>query len=127
MEERTKAIASGEAKIWRAGWVADYPDPENFLSLFYSGNVAENTQMNTFNFKSASYDEMFEAANREQDAEKRASLYQQCDQMVIDQAAVIPILTDDHVVMINARVRNFKASPLESLNLTSVYIKAPLK
>ena len=83
--------------------------------------------MNTFNFKSASYDEMFEAANREQDAEKRASLYQQCDQMVIDQAAVIPILTDDHVVMINARVRNFKASPLESLNLTSVYIKAPLK
>lgn len=127
LEERTKAIASGEAKIWRAGWVADYPDPENFLSLFYSGNVAENTQMNTFNFKSASYDEMFEAANREQDAEKRGSLYQQCDQMVIDQAAVIPILTDDHVVMINARVRNFKASPLESLNLTSVYIKAPLK
>lgn len=126
LEEREKAIASGAAKIWRAGWVADYPDPENFLSLFYGGNVDENmSQMNPFNFKSTKFDELFDAANREEDPVKQEKLYQQCDQLVIDEAAVIPILTDDHVVMINARIRNFKASPLESLNLTSVYIKTP--
>lgn len=126
LEEREKAIASGAAKIWRAGWVADYPDPENFLSLFYGGNVDENmSQMNPFNFKSTKFDALFEAANREEDPVKQEKLYQQCDQLVIDEAAVIPILTDDHVVMINARIRNFKASPLESLNLTSVYIKTP--
>jgi len=127
LEERMQAIASGEAKIWRARWVADYPDAENFLGLFYGGNVGENvSQMNPFNYRSDKFDALFEAASREEDAEKREKLYQQCDQMVIDEAVVIPVLTDDHVVMINARVRNFKASPLESLNLTSVYIKQPL-
>lgn len=120
LEERIQAIASGEAKIWRAGWVADYPAPENFLGLFYGGNFGE------FKYQSDKFDELFVAASREEDAVKREKLYQQCDQMVIDDAAVIPVLTDDHVVMINARVRNFKASPLESLNLTSVYIKQPL-
>ncbi len=128
LDERKKAIASGEAKIWRAGWVADYPDPENFLALFYGGNMGENLyQVNPFHFRSPKFDELFEAASHEEDARKREKLYQQCDQIVIDEAAVIPILTDDHVVMINARVRNFKASALESLNLTSVYIKVPLK
>lgn len=128
LEERARAIASGEAKIWRAGWVADYPDPENFLGLFYGGNAGENLlQMNPFHFQSEEFDRLFEAAGREQDPAKREKLYQQCDQLVVDQAAVIPVLTDDHVVMINARVRNFKASPLESLDLTSVYIKEPLK
>jgi peptide/nickel transport system substrate-binding protein len=132
LNERKQAIANGSAKIWRAGWVADYPDPENFLALFYGGNVDENAgenvyQVNQFNFRSAKFDELFEAANSEEDAAKREKLYQQCDQIVIDEAAVIPVLTDDHVVMINARVRNFKASALESLNLTSVYIKTPLK
>ena len=127
-EEREQAIASGVAKIWRAGWVADYPDPENFLGLFYGGNVGENeSQINSFNFRSSKFDELFEAASTEEDAAIREKLYQQCDQIVIDEAAVIPILTDDHVVMINARIRNFKASPLESLNLTSVYIKTPAK
>lgn len=127
-KEREAAIANGKAKIWRSGWVADYPDPENFLSLFYGANVGENSsQMNAFKFKSAEFDKLFEAASREEDPVKRARLYNQCDQIVIDQAAVIPMLTDDHVVMINARVRNFKASPLESLNLTSVYIKSPQK
>jgi peptide/nickel transport system substrate-binding protein len=128
LDEREKAIASGRAKIWRAGWVADYPDPENFLGMFYGGNVGERvSQMNPIKFKSKTFDELFEAASHEEDAEKREKLYQQCDQIVVDEAALIPILTDDHVVMINARVRNFKASPLESLNLTSVYIKTPLK
>ena len=128
LEEREQAIASGVAKVWRAGWVADYPDPENFLALFYGGNVGDNkSQINSFNFKSSKFDRLFEAASTEEDPTVREKLYQQCDQIVIDEAAVIPILTDDHVVMINARVRNFKASPLESLNLTSVYIKNPVK
>lgn len=127
-EEREAAIANGTAKIWRAGWVADYPDPENFLGLFYGGNVNGNSsQVNAFKFRSAHFDKLFIQACSEENPEKRMKLFNLCDQVVIDEAAVMPILTDDHVVMINARVRNFKASPLEALNLTSVYIKAPAR
>ena len=124
IEERDNAIASGKAKIWRSGWIADYPDPENFLTLFYGGNIRENaTMVNAFRFQSDEYDALFEKALMENDPAKRIDLLVQCDQLVIDKAAVMPILTGDHIVMINARVRNFKASPMENIDLNSVFIK----
>ncbi len=124
IEEREKAIANGEAKIWRSGWIADYPDPENFLGLFYSGNLEGGSSMvNSFKFSNEEFDRMFEAAASESDPAKRAELLVKCDQIVIDQAAVMPVLTGDHIVMINARVRDFAVSPMEVFNLTRVFIK----
>jgi peptide/nickel transport system substrate-binding protein len=126
LSEREAAIQAGTAKIWRSGWIADYPDPENFLTQFYGGNISENaTMVNSFKFRNETYDKLFSKAQTEIDPEKRIALLLQCDQMVIDQAATMPILTDDHIVMLNARVREFKASPLENINLTRVYIKEP--
>jgi peptide/nickel transport system substrate-binding protein len=126
LSEREAAIQSGKAKIWRSGWIADYPDPENFLTQFYGGNISENaTMVNSFKFRNEAYDKLFSKAQTEIDPEKRVALLIQCDQMVIDQAATMPILTDDHIVMLNARIRDFEASPLENLNLTRVYIKEP--
>lgn len=126
LEEREAAVQSGKAKIWRAGWIADYPDAENFLTLFYGGNITDNASMvNSFKYNDEAYNKLFEEAQKEVDAEKRTALLVKCDQMVIDQAAVMPIITDDHIVMINARVRGFEASPLESIDLTNVFIKEP--
>jgi ABC-type oligopeptide transport system substrate-binding subunit len=127
IEERTEAIVNGKAKVWRAGWIADYPDPENFLAIFYGDNTGVDGMMNSFNFKSDAYDAMYEKAVSEPDAEKRTQLLLKCDQMVIDEAAVMPLMTDDNIVMLNARVRDFKANAMESLNLTEVFIKEPKK
>jgi len=126
MDERKNAIASGKAKIWREGWIADYPDAENFLALFYAGNISNNaTMVNTFKFKSDEFDKLFLKALSETNPEKRTELLVQCDQMVIDKAAVMPIMTDDHVVMVNARIKNFEANPLEAIFLRDVFIKEP--
>lgn len=81
--------------------------------------------VNAFKFQSDAYDALFEKALMEPDFRKRMELLAKCDQMVIDMAAVMPILTDDHVVMVNSRVRNFEANPMESLFLTEVFIKEP--
>ena len=124
IEEREEAIANGTAKIWRAGWVADYPDAQNFLNLFYGGNLqGHSTMINSFKFQNPQFDEVFEQASSESDQAKRSELLAKCDQIVVDQAAVLPILTDDHIVMVNARVRNFEANPMETLYLTDVFIK----
>ncbi|MFT5779450.1 MAG: oligopeptide transport system substrate-binding protein [Crocinitomicaceae bacterium] len=125
--EREKAIVDGKAKIWRSGWIADYPGPENFLGLFYSGNLESSSMVNSFKFSNADFDKAFEAASSEGDLAKRAGYLVKCDQIVIDQAATMPVLTGAHIVMINARVRNFAASPMESLNLTGVFIKEQKK
>lgn len=124
LEERSAAISSGKAKIWRAGWIADYPDPANFLAQFYGNNMQEQaTLVNDFNYKNQAFDALYEKALIEKDDTKRMNMFVACDQMVIDTAPVIPIMTDDHIVIINARVRDFSATQMETLNLTNVYIK----
>jgi len=128
IDEREEAIANGTAKIWRSGWIADYPDPENFLGLFYSGNLeGGSSSVNSFKFSNEAFDKLFEAAASESDPAKRMEILVKCDQMVVDQAAVMPVLTDDHIVMINARVRDFAASPMEVFSLTNVFIKEQRK
>lgn len=126
IDERNEAIANESAKIWRSGWVADYPDAENFLSIFYSGNISENNAaVNSFRFNNAEYDALFEKALRELNTEKRNALLVKCDQMIVDQAPVMPVLTDDFIIMVNARVRDFKTNSMESLDFSEIYIKEP--
>jgi peptide/nickel transport system substrate-binding protein len=129
IDEREEAIASGKAKIWRSGWIADYPDAENFLTMFYGANIRDNASslVNAFHYQNDQYDALFKKALVESDPDKRNALLVKCDQLIIDDAAVMPIMTDDHVVMINARVRDFKATPMEDLNITSVFIKEARK
>lgn len=68
-------IRSGNAQLFSWGWSADYPDPENFLSMFYSKNgMATQGGENTTNYANPRFDALFESLkNRPNDAE-RASL-----------------------------------------------------
>jgi len=126
IDERNKAVASGKAAIWVSGWIADYPDPESFLSLFYGGNIKANSKfVNPFKYKNPEFDKTYIAAARELDAQKRLSLMVACDQMVIDDAVVIPMITDDFITMINSRVRDFETNSLEVLDFSSIFIKDP--
>ena len=127
LAEREKAIASGKAKIWRSGWLADYSDPENFLSLFYSGkNLTNSAQVNNFRFRNKVYDALFEAALKELDEQERNDLLATCDQMIIDEAPVMPIMTDDFMVMINTRIQDFKTNSMENLDFSELFIREPL-
>lgn len=123
-EDREKLILDATAIFWRAGWVADYPDPENFLNLFYSGNIGENSStINPFKYKNPEFDAMFEKALAETDDEKRMNLFAQCDQIIIDDAAVMPLVTDDFVTMVNLKVRKFVTNEVEQLDFSRIFIK----
>ena len=75
IEERDVAIEKGETTIWLAGWIADYPDPENFLSLFYGGNMdANNMTVNGFKFNNSEFNNLYVQALGEIDPEKRTKL-----------------------------------------------------
>jgi oligopeptide transport system substrate-binding protein len=98
------------------------------LSLFYGGNIHENSaDVNAFKFRNKQYDSLFEKALRELDEKKRNDLFAKCDQMIVDQAPVLPILTDDFMVMINARIRDFQTNSMENLDFSSIFIKEPRK
>lgn len=125
LQERGDAIVSGKAKMWRGGWVADYPDPENFLCLFYGGNINNNsaTGINDFKFNNKDFDLLYEKSLKELNNERRNELMIGCDQLLVDHAAVMPIMTDDFIVMVNVRVKDFKTNALQSLDFSEIYIK----
>lgn len=126
IDERNAAVSSGKAAVWASGWIADYPDPETFLSLFYGGNIKANSKfINPFKYQSAEFDKTYLAAARELDPAKRLELMIKCDQLIIDDAVVMPVLGDDFITMINSRIRNFETNPLELLDFSNIFIKEP--
>lgn len=118
-------LESGHSLFWRAGWIADYPDPETFLTLLYSGHIPANLNdrsfVNTTRFRNARYDSLFQAALREIDDAKRASLYMQADQIAIDEGAIMPIFYDESYRLIQKNVKNFPINAMEYRDATSVY------
>lgn len=126
IDERNEAVSSGKAAIWVSGWIADYPDAESFLSLFYGGNIKNNSKyVNPFKYKSAAFDKLYREAAAESNAGKRNTLLYACDQLIVDDAVVIPMITDDFITMINSRVREFETNSLETLDFSSIFIKEP--
>src|SRR5690606_15591090 len=88
--------SSGELDIFRASWIADYPDAENYLSLFYSPNFSPNGP-NYMHFKNATYDSIYEKSLTVSDIQERKHLYRQMDSIIIDEAPVVPLFYDKAV------------------------------
>ncbi|MCW3084762.1 MAG: oppA [Bacteroidetes bacterium] len=125
--ENIESVATGKAQLWRAGWSADYPDPETFLTLLYSKHIpdkaADKSYLNTSRYKSARFDSLFNAALQEVDEAKRMDLYRQADQQQIDDGAIMPIFYDENYRLVQKNVKNFPANAMEYRDFTSVYIE----
>ncbi len=65
-------LRSGNIQLFRLSWVGDYPDAENFLQLFYSGNVGGS---NRVAFSDKKYDKMYEEIKNLPNTDKRTKLY----------------------------------------------------
>lgn len=119
--EREDAVKSGKAFIWRAGWVADYPDPISFLTMLYSGRSSSND----FHYSNDEFNQKYEQALKEKDQEKRNALLRSCAKKIMDDAVVVPLMNDNMLIMVNARVKGVVANPMELLDFSEVYIKEP--
>ena len=116
---------TGKSLFWRTSWVADYPDPESFLTVLYGkhvpANLYERSYVNSVRYQSVKFDSLFELALREQDGAKRLQLYAAADQVQVDDAAIMPIYYHENYRLIQQWVKNFDANPLEYRDLTNVY------
>lgn len=108
---------TGKAIFWRAGWVADYPDPENFLTLCYGKHVPEKVTdkayLNAFRYKNPAYDKLFETALATTDFERRNRIYEQLDQIVVRDAVMLPISYTINRRLIQPYVKNFPINGME--------------
>lgn len=118
---------TGKALFWRAGWVADYPDPENFLNLFWSVHIppklSDKAYLNAIRYKSEKFDKLFTQALQTVDEQQRNLLYQQADQTAMDDAALMPIFYYKDHRLLQKNVRNFPQNAMEYRNLRDVYFQ----
>jgi oligopeptide transport system substrate-binding protein len=105
-------------EMFTLGWVADYPDPHNFLDiLFYTGS--EN---NIFEYSNPSLDALLDQAAIEQDKAIRLAMYQQAEQLVVDDAPCLPLFHGANHILVEPYVKGYELSPLGIPDLSNVYI-----
>ncbi|MCW8982166.1 MAG: ABC transporter substrate-binding protein [Altibacter sp.] len=111
--------SSGELDIFRASWIADYPDAENYLSLFYSPNFTPNGP-NYTHFKSAVFDSLYQRSLTLSNIEDRKVLYTKMDSIVISEAPIVPLFYDMAVRFVNKKVSGLGINPQNFLILKRV-------
>ncbi len=111
--------AKSQALFFRASWIADYPDAENYLSVFYGKNPAPP---NYTRYKNPVFDQLYEKAMQTEDDEARYALYQQMDRLIIEDAPVVPLWYDQAIHLVNTNVQNMEANSLNLLELRRVSV-----
>jgi len=111
--------AKSQALFFRGSWIADYPDAENYLSVFYSRNPAPP---NYTRYNNPQFDALYEIALTEINDSVKQDLYRQMDRLIISDAPVVPLWYDEVFRLVNPRIKNFHANGLNLLELRRVKI-----
>lgn len=109
--------SNSKALFFRGSWIADYPDAENYLSVFYSKNPAPP---NYTRYSNPQFDKVFEQALGETNDSLRYRLYRQADQIMIQDAPVVPLWYDVVVHLVQPEITGFPANALNLLELRHV-------
>ncbi len=106
--------ATSRAPFFRASWIADYPDAENYLSVFYSKNPAPP---NYTRFQDPTFDRIMDQAMLETNDSVRNRLYQAADQRIMELAPVVPLWYDQVIHLVQPEIKGFEANSLNLLEL----------
>ena len=111
-----KKLQTDPFPIFRSGWGADYPDPDNFMKLFTStsGN-------NHGRWKNPRYDQLLELAARELDAKKRSRLYDEAQKLLTEvDVAVVPLYWKAEATMLNPKFTGLEYNSMARMDLRHV-------
>jgi oligopeptide transport system substrate-binding protein len=105
--------------IFRHGWGADFPDPDNFANMFtsYSGN-------NFTHWKNKEYDALIEKAAAEASPAKRVPLYNKAQKLLTEEAvAIVPLFQESINLLVAPKVKGLSINALGLLKISKVEIK----
>lgn len=114
-----QARSKGKLEMFRSNWIADYPDAENYLSLFYSKNFSP-TGPNYTHFYSPTFDSLYENSFFINDAQKRGEIYQSMDSLVMSKHPLIPLYYDQVLRFSHKNVQGLNLNPFNVLKLKKI-------
>lgn len=113
------AAAEGKLFFFRKSWIGDYPDPENFMALFYSKHFSPGGP-NYTHFHHDEFDRLYERCLVEQNDSVRSDLFLRMDQLIVDQSPVVPLYYDRIVRLVKKNIEGLMVDPTNTLNLERV-------
>ena len=114
-----EAKSNGKLQLFRASWVADYPDPENYLLPYQSDNFSPNGP-NYTHFNSNTFDQGYKAVAEELDTNHRNAMISRLDQQLVDQAPFILLYYDEVLRFVHPNVEGMIPNPVNMLDLRKV-------
>jgi oligopeptide transport system substrate-binding protein len=112
------ALKENNLLVFGTGWVADYPDPENFLDLLFRGGSLENHT----SYANPEVDILLDQAAVATNTAARWEMYQQVEQQILADAVIIPLYHDIDHVLVKPYVRNLELTPMGILDLSQVQL-----
>ena len=114
-----EAKANGKLDFFRASWVADYQDAQNYLSLYYSKNFAP-LGPNYTHFSNETYDKLYEESLGETKQIKKEILYKKMDSIIMEESTIVPLFYDEVIRFSHKNIFNLGVNPINILDLRRV-------
>lgn len=111
-------LEAGRYQLFYLGWVADYPDPQNFLDILFHSK----SQGNYTGYSNQKVDELLEMARVERDAGKRVARYREAERIIVEDAPVIPLYHSVSYTLVKPHVKGLVLTPMGILSLKSVEV-----
>ena len=115
-----KARSQGKLEMFRSNWIADYPDAENYLSLFYSKNLSPSGP-NYTHFNNDTFDSYYQDSFMINDADKRSKHYKTMDSLAMSRHPLVPLFYDQVVRFTQKEVKGLTLNPINVLKLKKVW------
>jgi len=111
-----KKLQNDPFPVFRSGWGADYPDPDNFMKLFTS-----NSGNNHGRWKNPRYDQLLELAARELDPKKRTQIYDEAQKILSEtDAAIVPLYWKAEATILNPKFTGLEYNSMARMDLRHV-------
>ncbi len=111
--------AQAKLNFFRSSWIADYPDAENYLSLFYSKNFCPKGP-NYTHFSNPEFDYLYEKSQNEINDSIRISLYKKMDNLIMEEAPVVVLFYDQVLRFVQKDVKGLGSNPINLVDLRYV-------
>jgi oligopeptide transport system substrate-binding protein len=107
--------AQNPMQAWLLGWIADYPDPQDWLSLFFRTPTASSGLYNWSGVSDPAIDTLLDDADKEVNVDKRMGMYYQVEQYVIENVGVIPLSQEKVSWRQRPWVSGFALTPIQTM------------
>lgn len=117
----------GRNFMMRDAWVADYPSPETFLSLFYGASVPDDSNAVSFpniaRYKSSVFDNYFAAGRDARTKDSSYANFLRAEQCLLNDAALMVLWYEGNFRITRSRVKNYFSNGMRYRNYAEVYLQ----